>query len=42
MQQRPLIPPRISKETMKEMAAFFAKTSIPRIMENMKAGEKSK
>ncbi|WP_171050883.1 hypothetical protein [Bacillus sp. BHET2] len=30
-------PPRISKETMKEMAAFFARTSIPRIIENMEA-----
>jgi hypothetical protein len=28
--------PRISSETMKEMAAFFARTSIPRILEQKK------
>jgi hypothetical protein len=28
--------PRISSETMKEMAAFFARTSIPRIIEERK------
>jgi hypothetical protein len=29
-------PPQISEETMKEMAIFFMKTSIPRILEQMK------
>jgi hypothetical protein len=29
-------PPNISKETLKEMAQFFAKTSIPRILEEQK------
>ncbi|WP_187445023.1 hypothetical protein [Rossellomorea vietnamensis] len=29
-------PPDISKETMKEMSAFFLKTSIPRILADMK------
>lgn len=33
--------PKISEETMKEMAAFFMKTSIPRILAQMakKEGE---
>jgi hypothetical protein len=33
-------PPQISEETMKEMAKFFMKTSIPRIIaERRKAAE---
>jgi hypothetical protein len=42
LETKQIKPPVISKETQKEMAAFFAKTSIPRIMENMMAGEKRK
>jgi hypothetical protein len=40
-QSAEITPPRISEKTMKEMAAFFAKTSVPRIIENLKAEEKS-
>jgi hypothetical protein len=32
--------PKISSESMKEMAAFFARTSIPRIIEEMKNGQR--
>lgn len=36
--QKNIIPtnPRISDETMKEIAKFFMKTSVPRILEQMK------
>lgn len=34
--------PKISEETMKEMAKFFAKTSIPRILTEMKNKEEKK
>lgn len=42
METKQIKPPVISKETQKEMAAFFARTSIPRIIENMEAEEKNK
>ena len=29
-------PPQISEETLKEMAQFFLKTSIPRLLEQKK------
>jgi hypothetical protein len=41
-QSAEITPPRISEKTMKEMAAFFARTSIPRIIENMESEEKNK
>lgn len=31
--------PKISEETKKQMAQFFLKTSIPRIMESRKRGD---
>jgi hypothetical protein len=34
-QSAEITPPRISEKTMKEMAAFFARTSVPRIIESM-------
>ncbi|MEK4269919.1 MULTISPECIES: hypothetical protein [Bacillus] len=34
-----ITPPQISEETMKEMAKFFMKTSIPRILEAERKGE---
>lgn len=33
--------PSISESTLKAMAEFFLKTSIPRILKEMKEGEKS-
>lgn len=38
MQEKKSVPtqPKISEETMKEMAHFFMKTSIPRILEERK------
>jgi hypothetical protein len=37
-----ITPPRISEKTMKEMAAFFARTSVPRIIESMQSEGKHK
>jgi hypothetical protein len=34
--------PKISDETMKEIAKFFARTSIPRIIADMKKKEQKK
>ena len=40
--QLQIILPQIKEETMKEMAKFFSKTSVPRIIEEMKKeGEKA-
>jgi hypothetical protein len=33
-------PPQISEETMKEMARFFMKTSIPRILAAAEKGKR--
>lgn len=35
-EQLEIKPPNISEETLKEMAKFFMKTSIPRILADMK------
>ncbi|MFC7060777.1 hypothetical protein [Halobacillus seohaensis] len=35
-------PPKISDKTMKEMAEFFMKTSVPRIIEKRKKEKEEK
>lgn len=40
--QKLIKPPQISDETMKEMADFFMKTSVPRIAERIRLESKKK